>query len=188
MPGENGSLHRGHRDFNFLWYQKLPPSSALYQAALTDRSGHRHRSTLPKGKMDPAVWTHQLEAKDHMLPAFQEICSKVKEPFISTINDCAAPRARYLDSKVLLVRPHTGISFDTSAFQALELKRAVSGQITFDEWEKRVLRNNRKSELFAVAYGRYLMYGALKPSFWLSLLRYVLLLVSVSFGRGFFRT
>ena len=187
MPGKNGTLQRGHRDFNYLWYSKLPASSEAFAVALTDNENHKHRSTLPKGKMEPKVWARQMESAEYMPPAFREVCTKVKEPFISTINDCAAPKASYYDGKVLLVgeallliRPHTGLSFDTAAFQALQLKKAVNGEITLKEWEKEISDNNRKAQLFAITYGRFFVYGVLRPSFLLGLVRYILFLVSVS--------
>ncbi|KAL9111275.1 MAG: hypothetical protein Q9227_004354 [Pyrenula ochraceoflavens] len=172
MPGKDGTLERGCRAFNFVWYSKLPPSSAL-QTVLTDSSGHRHHNTLPRGRMDPGVWKRQFEpCKEVMLPAFREVCENVKEPFISAVNDCTAPSALYFNGKVILlgealalIRPHTGISFDTAAFQVLQLKRVMEGQSTLDEWQEQVNSNNRKAELFALVYGRFLLYGALRPSF-----------------------
>ena len=131
MPGKNGALERGRRDFNFVWYCRFPASSEAFESALTDHNGHAHRSTLPKGMMDPKIWARQLQLhRAGMLPAFREVCDKVQEPFISTVNDCAAPSASYYDNKVLLIgeallliRPHTGTSFDTAAYQVKSITK-----------------------------------------------------------------
>ena len=191
MPGKDGTLDAGSRDFNFVWYSKLDVASGALKTALTDSSGQEHHSTLPRGKMNPAVWNRQLEEnEDHMLPAFREVCKKVREPFMSAVQDCAAPKARYYDDKILLVgdalllvRPNTGTRFDTAAFQVLELEKAMKDQISLDMWETQVQRNNSKAELFALAYGRYFLYGPLRPSFIITLVRYVLFLITGSLRR-----
>ena len=77
--------------------QSCPPTRIRFELALTDTdvTGHKHGSNLPKGKMDPKVGARQVESGKGILPAFKEVCAKVQEPFISTINDCMAPKVRY---------------------------------------------------------------------------------------------
>lgn len=141
--------------------------------------------------MDPKVWAHQLEEpRKHMSPAFRELAEKVKEPFLSTVNDCAASKATYNHGKFLLVgealllnRPHTGISFDTAAFQVLQLERVIRDQTTLEDWEKLVSNNNHRAQLFSFVYGRYLLYGPLRPSFLISLVRFLLYIVWGYFTR-----
>ena len=48
------------------------------------------------------------------------------------------------------------------------------------------MNNNRKAELFSLAYGRYFIYGAIRPSFFISLVRYVLFLIFGSWERLLF--
>ena len=145
---------------------------------MTDTEGKTHRNTLPVGKMRPEVWAKKVEyATTHMIPPLREIVEKTREPFISTINDCAAPCASFLDERVLLVgealflnRPHTGISFNQSASHCLLLEKALTGEISTKQWEKQVMYEGRKAQLLAIAYGCFFQYG--KPRFLIAIVHY----------------
>ena len=184
IPGRNGALELGQRSFNFIWYDNCPGTDARFEAIMTDAEGHTRRNTLPAGKMDPKVWAKQVEyAATHMIPPFREIVEKTREPFISTINDSAAPCASFLDDKVLLVgealilnRPHTGISFNQSASHCLLLKKALNGEISIQQWARRVMYEGRKAQLLAIANGYYFQFG--KLWFLVAMIRYFALIVS----------
>jgi 2-polyprenyl-6-methoxyphenol hydroxylase-like FAD-dependent oxidoreductase len=185
IPGVNGTLEPGKRSCNVVWYTRLNRSSPEYTEALTDTDGVLHRSTIPKGKVQPKVWAKAVKSAASGMPSFcYEICSKAKEPFLSAINDCEAPRAVWHGGKVLLVgealllvRPHTGSSFDTAAFQVLQLRRALSDKHSLAQWEKNVLYNNRKVQQLTIAYGRFLIYGLFRPSFWLAVFNFLFTLL-----------
>ena len=179
IPGKNGTLEPGRRFFNFVWYENCPDADSRFEAIMTDSEGKRHRNTLPVGKMRPEVWAKQVQyAATHMIPPLREIVEKTTEPFISTINDAAAPRASFLNGRVLLAgealilnRPHTGISFNQSASRCLSLEKALVGEISIQQWEKQVMREGRRAQLLAIAYGCFYQFGRL--SFLLAMFHYL---------------
>ena len=83
---------------------------------MTDTDGHRHRTTLPKGKMRPEVWERQLNHIRRIFPPLLvELPEKIKEPFVSIISDISSKRAAFFNGRLLLVgdalaqlRPHIG--------------------------------------------------------------------------------
>ena len=181
MPGVNGVLETGKRLFNFVWYFNCPASSSEFKENMTDIDGHLHRSTLPIGKMRPEVWArHKAYAAQVLTPPFLELVNKTTQPFISTVDDCAAPRVSFFDSRVILagesltlLRPHTGSSFNHAAISCLLLEKVLKAEIDIAEWEREVLRYREKTMLLAIVVGCYLQFGLLSRSFLLAMVKYV---------------
>ena len=128
---------------------------------MTDNENHRHRVTIPMGKMREEAWTSQKAYAQKILPApFAEIVVKTEQPFVQCITDVNAPRAYHLNGKLLLVgdalctfRPHMGASTNQAALNALLLERVMTGEITLQQWEDECLDYARITSLTAVALG-----------------------------------
>ena len=152
---------------------------------MTDTDGHTHRNTLPPGKMRPEVWAKlTAHAADVLEPSFLELINKTTEPFISTVRDCASPRATFFHGRLLLVgealtlmRPHTGMSFSHAAVNCLLLQKVLRGEMSMAEWEREVLAYAEKTRLQSMVLGDYFQSGVLSRTFWLSLLGWVSALV-----------
>lgn len=192
MPGPNGALETGNRLFNFVWYFNCPTSSTEFKKNMTDIDGHLHRSTLPIGKMRPEVWSrHQTYAAQVLTPPFLELVNKTTRPFVSTVDDCAAPQASFFDGRLLLVgealtllRPHTGSSFNHAAVSCLLLEKVLKAEIDVAQWESEVLRYREKAMLLAKAVGCYLQFGLLSRSFLFAVVKYVIALLKQLLVRG----
>jgi 2-polyprenyl-6-methoxyphenol hydroxylase-like FAD-dependent oxidoreductase len=153
IPGVDGSLEQGKRKVNWVWYWNCEESSDEYKEILTDMDGNFHRFTLPTGgKMQEKVWERQKQrAKDIVAPQFAEIVESTDKPFVQAITDVEPPEkgtkvGRLLNGKAALVgdalagfRPHTAASTSQAAFDALMLEEVFTGQMTWEEYENRVL-------------------------------------------------
>jgi 2-polyprenyl-6-methoxyphenol hydroxylase-like FAD-dependent oxidoreductase len=153
IPGVDGSLEKGKRKVNWVWYWNCDESGDEYKEILTDTNGNFHRFTLPTGgKMQGKVWDRQKQrTMDILPPQFAEIVERTEKPFVQAITDVEPPQkgtkvGRLLNGKAALVgdalagfRPHTAASTSQAAFDALMLEEVFTGQMTWDEYEKRVL-------------------------------------------------
>ncbi|KAK4945996.1 hypothetical protein LTR10_014798 [Elasticomyces elasticus] len=153
IPGKAGSLDKGKRLVNWVWYWNVDESSEEYKELFTDTEGGQHRFTLPTGgKMQPQVWDRQKARGDEGLPPqFAEIVNKTKSPFVQAITDVQPPEkgtkvGRLLNGKALLVgdalagfRPHTAASTSQAAYHALMLEKVFKEEIDWEEYEKHVL-------------------------------------------------
>ena len=191
IPGASGTLEPGKRGFNFVWYCNIPASSNEMRDNMTDVDGHLHRSTLPSGKMRPEVWAKQKAyAAQVLTPPFLELVNKTTHPFISTVNDCAAPRASYFDGRLLLVgealtllRPHTGSGFNHAAVSCLLLEKVLSDEIDIAQWEGELLRYRKKTMVLAIAVGSYWQFGLMSWTFLVAAVMYVYVVLKQRFGR-----
>ncbi|KAL9110366.1 MAG: hypothetical protein Q9227_005097 [Pyrenula ochraceoflavens] len=169
IPGQDGSLKPGRRLLNFVWYHNHPEDSQDFAEIMTDKDGHRHRSTLPEGKMDEKVWARQVSRAEGMVNApFLELIQKTKSPFISTVRDAIAPKASYFNGKLLLVgdalalyRPHCALSANQAALDCLTLERAMNGEISIQQWEKQVLGYGTKIRALSAAMGGWFLMSGL---------------------------
>ena len=94
IPGRTGSLVPGERLVNYVWYCNYAVDSPELADLMTDIDGHRHRITIPIGKVRPEVWSAQKQLATEVLPAaFAEIVLKTEQPFVQCITDVSAPKA-----------------------------------------------------------------------------------------------
>ena len=134
---------------------------------MTDSSSHRHRITLPMGKMSPTIWASQKALATQILPPpFAELVHKTVSPFVQAITDVASPRAAFFDNKLLLVgdaltafRPHVAASTGQAALHAQLLERVLRGEIGVSEWEVEALRFARLMSRRSVQWGDSMQFG-----------------------------
>ena len=153
IPGAKGTLTPGERLINWVWYWNFPESSEEFKNVMTDRDGKHHRFTLPSGgKMRDDVWGTQKSRADEFLPPqFAELVNKTTNPFVQAITDLPPPPSdtkitRLLGGKALLLgdalagfRPHTAASTSQAALHALLVDKVFKGEMSWDEYEKKVL-------------------------------------------------
>jgi 2-polyprenyl-6-methoxyphenol hydroxylase-like FAD-dependent oxidoreductase len=153
IPGKHGTLEPGKRLLNWVWYVNYKEESAEHRNIMTDKNGKRHHITLPAGGVRDDVWSQQKDFAKRTLPsAFAELVEKTKVPFIQTITDVISPSANLDSGRVLLigdalagVRPHTGMSSNQAALDAMQLAETINkiiggaGEKVLEEWEKHVL-------------------------------------------------
>ena len=167
IPSATGSLEPGKRRLNWVWYCNYPENSPDLAEIMIDCDNHRHRNTLPVGKMRNDVWNKQkLHAAKVMNPPFFELINKTTQPFVSTVSDTSPDRASFFDNKVLLVgealaliRPHLALSTNQSAMNALYLEKALRKEMTISQWEQQVLQHAARSQAMTNAFGTYFQYG-----------------------------
>jgi hypothetical protein len=133
---------------NFVWYFRVSPS--LLSSVMTDRTGTRHRTTVPQSLVDPKIWAKQVALGTlHLAPAHAEVLSKIRDPFIHAIIDSypGPTKASFFNGRVLLVgdalahlRPHGGYSTSIAALEADWVRELVTGEISLAEWDGRVTR------------------------------------------------
>ena len=169
IPGDSGSLEVGKRLLNFCWYTNESKDS--FTDVMTDVSGHRHRTTVPIGKVREAVWKRRRDIGDDVLSEpFKEVMNKIARPFVQVVTDYYTPKAVFGDGKVLLVgdaktlfRPHISFSTNQAAFDCLLVEKLVNNEIDVSEWESQVLQFGylhwRRSIWYGAFYQRH-------PVFW----------------------
>ena len=134
---------------------------------MTDVDGHRHRSTLPPGKIRPEVWARQQAKGRQLLAApVRELVEIIKVPFVTAVSDFRAPQACFLDSKLLLVgdalslfRPHIAQSTNQSATDCLLLEKVFTGDTEISQWEKEVMKYAHMTRLQSNVFGTKRMSG-----------------------------
>lgn len=109
IPGKNGTLEKGRRLVNWVWYCNYEEGSEEYQELMTDVDGKEHRFTVPTGgKMRQEVLEMaRQKAKEQLPPQFFELVFKTSNPFVQAITDLPPPEnvhvGRLLNGKAVLV-------------------------------------------------------------------------------------
>lgn len=173
IPGKHGTLEPGKRLLNWVWYVNYKEDSPEYRDIMTDKNGKSHHITLPAGGVRDEVWSQQKDSAKKILPlAFAELVEKTKVPFIQAITDVISPSANLDSGRVLLigdalagVRPHTGMSSNQAALDAMQLAEAINkiiggaGKDVLEEWEKHVVKHATELESRGVSIGNRSQFG-----------------------------
>lgn len=167
IPGPRGSLKKGERLVNWVWYHNYPEESAEYADLMTDTEGKRHRYTLPAGKMKPEIWTAQKELGHQVLPSqFAELVQLTREPFIQAVTDVTGETNVFMNGKVVLVgdsvagfRPHTAASTSQAALDALLLEKVMKDEMGLDEWETETMAYAKRVQRHGVELGERSQFG-----------------------------
>ena len=150
---------------NIAWYCNCAEDGLI--DILTDIDGHKHRYSLPSGKMRNEGWERQKAvAEDLLPPPFFELINKIDHPFVTVISDTAPSKASFFDGRLLLVgdvltlfRPHNALSSNQAAFDCLQSEKMLQGEINVSEWETRVLQHAKLNRLRAISWGAYFQIG-----------------------------
>jgi 2-polyprenyl-6-methoxyphenol hydroxylase-like FAD-dependent oxidoreductase len=131
VPGEEGSLEKGERRINWVWYENMPAGPRL-SALMTDTAGYEHRSTVGRSLMTPETRRYmEQRAEEELPPSFREVVLSTPEPFVQKIEDLTIPRLVF--GKVVLIgdaaslaRPHIGSGTAKAVDDAIHLATAMS--------------------------------------------------------------
>src|SRR5215471_2774175 len=130
IPGLDGSVRRGDRLLNFVWYRNYLPGSDLVDL-MTGRDGKVHEISLPP---DAARAEHVEEtwatAAARLPEQIASVVLAVRAPFVQAILDVDVPRMAFgrvciLGDAAFVVRPHAAAGTAKAAADAWELARAL---------------------------------------------------------------
>jgi 2-polyprenyl-6-methoxyphenol hydroxylase-like FAD-dependent oxidoreductase len=130
IPGENESLVRGERRFNWVWYVNYDRLTELPHI-LTDSNGKQRDYSVPPGLISPTVEREMRAYANRVLVApFQKLVAATKEPFVQAILDLGVPqmafeRVALIGDAAFIPRPHTAASTSKAAANALALVDAL---------------------------------------------------------------
>lgn len=168
VPGEDESVRRGERRWNWVWYLPVPPGDEL-RALLTDRFGVRHAFSLPPGapkESDIAVM--RQKASELLAPTLQSLVTATREPFVQAILDLQVKqmvfgRVVLIGDSAFVPRPHTAGSTAKAAANALALAQALNGLDLRDldsaltDWQASQLREGIGMTDWGMAMGDRIM-------------------------------
>jgi 2-polyprenyl-6-methoxyphenol hydroxylase-like FAD-dependent oxidoreductase len=130
IPGENESLLKGERRFNWVWYVNYDEKAELSRI-LTDKNGRQRDYSVPPGMMAPDVEKEMRSYANLMLvPAFQKLIAATQEPFVQSILDLGVPQMAFncvalVGDAAFIPRPHTAASVSKGAANAVALADAL---------------------------------------------------------------
>jgi 2-polyprenyl-6-methoxyphenol hydroxylase-like FAD-dependent oxidoreductase len=130
IPGEDESLLKGERRFNWVWYVNYDEKTELPRI-LTDKNGRQRDYSVPPGMMAPDVEREMRSYANLMLvPLFQKLIAATKEPFVQSILDLGVPQMAFdrialVGDAAFIPRPHTAASVSKGAANAIDLIDAL---------------------------------------------------------------
>ena len=155
------------RLLDWIWYDVCDINSEEFEDIMTDRDGHRRRTTVPRGQISPTVWQKRLEtARELVGQDWFRVISETKLPFVTNITDLQSSKACFFDGKLLLVgesftqfRPHVGLSSNMAALQALSLTQVLQGELTLEQWEQNAVKYAEELGAISTAFGLFGLSG-----------------------------
>lgn len=169
IPGPRGSLQKGERLVNWVWYCNYAADSAEWTDLMTDVHGKVNKTTLHAGKMRPLIWESQQGYAHAVLPPqFAELVDKTKEPFVQAITDSLLEGDSncFSNRKIICVgdavagfRPHTAASTTQAARQALMLDDVLRGSMSWEEFEKETMEYGREVQKSGIEMGDRSQFG-----------------------------
>ena len=132
IPGTDGSVERGSRRLNWVWYVNTAAGADL-DRLLVDSHGRRKQSTLHRGEAREETVQEMISVARRLLPgSFVSIIEATREPFAQAILDYEAPqlffgRSVLIGDAACLIRPHLGSGAAKAVEDAISLADAVCG-------------------------------------------------------------
>lgn len=174
IPNAEGTLEKGKRLVNWVWYHNVDFDSPEHVELMTDKEGKQHRFTLPSGGfMQESVWERQkATAKETLPPQFSELVLKTKYPFVQAITDLKPPKnpkevGPLMNGKVVIVgdalagfRPHTAASTSQAAFDALRLEAVFRGELSWNDYQEMVYEFAKNWQAHGVRLGDRSQFGS----------------------------
>jgi len=153
IPGPDGSVARGDRLINFVWYVNVADGPDL-DRLMTGRDGIRRPVSLPPGMAaGPAVAAMRRAAAGALAPPVAEVVTSVPDPFVQVIYDIEVPRMAsgrvcLIGDAAFAVRPHAAAGTAKAAEDgwALAAELTASGgdvPAALAAWERRQLALGR---------------------------------------------
>lgn len=153
IPALDGSLTRGDRLINIVWYVNVD-SGAPLDTLMTGRDGVRRPVSLPPGAAtEAAVTGMRRAARDQLAGPIAEAVVRAPEPFVQVVTDIEVPRMVFgriclSGDAAFAVRPHAAAGTAKAAADGWALAEeltAAGGEVpaALAAWERRQLALGR---------------------------------------------
>ena len=132
IPGTDGSVERGRRLWNFVWYRNVDAGAPL-DALMTDRDGARHAVSLRPGRVqDSHVRELKAAARISLPQEIADIVEATEAPFLQVVMDVTCPRMAVghvciIGDAAFAARPHAAAGTAKAAENAWTLAEALAG-------------------------------------------------------------
>jgi 2-polyprenyl-6-methoxyphenol hydroxylase-like FAD-dependent oxidoreductase len=128
VPGRDGDLRAGHRDYNIVWYR--PAGLATLADLNTDASGRRHEQIPPPLIRPDVIAAAKADAHRLLAPAIADIFERTAQPIFQAIYDLTSPQMSFgrlaiLGDAAFVARPHVGAGVTKAALDAACLADAL---------------------------------------------------------------
>ena len=130
IPGADGSVARGERLINFVWYRNYLEGADL-DDVLTDEMNQRREISVPPGAV-AARHVAEMRAVAHArLPApIARVVESTAQPFLQVVYDIEVPRMSFgrlclIGDAAFVVRPHAAAGTAKAAADAWALAEAL---------------------------------------------------------------
>jgi 2-polyprenyl-6-methoxyphenol hydroxylase-like FAD-dependent oxidoreductase len=129
VPGRDGDLRVGHRDYNIVWYR--PVELAVLADLNTDASGRRHEQIPPPLIRPDVIADAKAAAHKLLAPAIADIFERTAQPIFQAIYDLMSPQLAFgrlalLGDAAFVARPHVGAGVTKAALDAACLADALT--------------------------------------------------------------
>lgn len=169
IPGHDGSVQRGERRFNWVWYRKATPDAL--DRLLHDRDGRKRTHSLPPGTVKASdIHDLRMASDDLMAPPFRSLIDATDEPFVQIIQDLQVNKMVF--GRVILSgdaasipRPHTAGGAAKAAGNALTLATALAAahesreriERALSRWETDQLQRGIRMTDLGISLGNRIM-------------------------------
>jgi 2,6-dihydroxypyridine 3-monooxygenase len=138
IPGLEGSVVKGERLINFVWYRNYLDGEELDEL-LTDRSGRRRELSLPPGSVAPHHERELRATAAARLPEdMAEVVARTEELFLQVVYDIKVERMAFgrvclLGDAASVARPHAAAGTAKAAEDAWVLTAALEQADSIEE-------------------------------------------------------
>ncbi len=149
IPGPDGSVKKGERLFNLVWYRNYLQGGDL-DDLLTDCDGQHREISLPPGAVSERHAAELRSVAAARLPGpMAELVQKLEQPFLQVIYDIDIPQMAFgrcclIGDAAFVARPHAAAGTAKAADDGWALARALSDhpdlQSALKHWETDQLR------------------------------------------------
>lgn len=132
VPGPHGETVPGERRYNWVWYRRVAEHDL--GALFTDRDGHAHAVSLPRGGLSSERREAlRQDALMRLPPPFASAVLAEETPSIQGIYDYEAPmmvgdRLALIGDAAFVVRPHTAMGVGKAAGDVMALRKHLAAE------------------------------------------------------------
>ncbi len=152
IPGLDGSVVRGERLINFVWYRNYLEGPE-FDELMTDRHGDRRDLSLPPGAAaDHHTAELRASARAHLPPLLASVVAGTAEPFLQVVYDIEVDRMVFarvvlLGDAAFAVRPHAAAGTAKAAEDGWVLVDSLGSSASVPEalaaWESKQIALGR---------------------------------------------
>jgi 2,6-dihydroxypyridine 3-monooxygenase len=133
IPAADGSLARGDRQLNYVWYRNVPEGPVLDEM-LTDQRGFVAPVSVHPGQVQQRyVDQVRADAAELLPPAAAELITRTPHPYIQVVLDIAVRRMAFgrvalIGDAAFAARPHAAAGTAKAASDAWSLAAALAAE------------------------------------------------------------